>query len=135
MKLPSPQTQCNLIGNPESPSPDFSRSSENVDQVSHCTIYQFLVYTTYASLGKAPRANQLNYLVVSRPEQSPPPNSPTCARGPADSGHLRCRPAPRRDRCNLPDLPGHLIGARSPPVSPTALFSVAGTSNKVRTAG
>jgi hypothetical protein len=123
----SPQTQRNLTGNPESPSPDFFRSPANVDRVSHCAIFQFLPYTASASLGKACRANQLIYLAVSRPEHSPPTNSPACARGPADSGHLWRWPAPWRDHGHLPDLPRHLTGAISPPVSPSALSSAAGT--------
>jgi hypothetical protein len=56
-----------------------------VDRVSHYTISQILVYTASVSLGKAPRANQLSYPVVSRPKNSTPTNSPACARGPAIS--------------------------------------------------
>jgi hypothetical protein len=111
---PSSQTQRNLTGNPESPLPDFFRSPANVDRVSHGTISQFLAYTASASLGKAPQASQLNYPTLRRPEHSPPTNFPACARGPADSSHLRHRPATRRDRRNLPGLPGHITGARSP---------------------
>ena len=33
---------------------------------------------------------------------TPPTSSPACARGPADSGHHRCRAAPRCDRVDLP---------------------------------
>jgi hypothetical protein len=116
---------------PKAPNHPRRSSPANMDRVSHCAIFQFLAYTASASLGKASRANQLNYPTVSRPKDSPPTNSPACARGPAYSGHLRRRPAPRRDRCNLPDLPGHLTGAISPPVSPTALFSTAGTVSNI----
>jgi hypothetical protein len=107
--------------------PDFFRSPANVDRVNLCAIFQFLACIASVSLGQASQANQLNCLAVSRPEYSPPTNSPACARGLADSNHLQRRPIPRRDRRNLPDLPVHLIGAVSPPVSTFALSSTAGT--------
>jgi hypothetical protein len=88
-----------------------------MDQVSLCAIFQFLTCTASESPSKASRANQLNYLVVSRLKYSPPTNSPACARGPADSEHLRHRPVPRRDRRNLPDLPGHLTRDISSPIA------------------
>jgi hypothetical protein len=98
-----------------------------VDWVSPCAIFQFLTCTASASLGQASRANQLNCLAVSRPEDSSPTNFPACARGPANSGHLRRRSAHRRDRRDLPYAIDHLVGAISPLVSPAALFSAAGT--------
>jgi hypothetical protein len=79
------------------------------------------------SPGQASRANQVDYLAVVRSEPSPPMNSPACARGPADSDHPRRRPAHRRDRRDLPYILDHLAGAISPPVSPSALSSIAVT--------
>jgi hypothetical protein len=54
-------------------------------------------------------------------------NSPACARGPAYSDHPRRRSAHRHDRHDLPYALDHLTGAISPPVSPSALSSAAGT--------
>jgi hypothetical protein len=54
-------------------------------------------------------------------------SSPACARGPADSDHPRQRPTHRRDPQDLPYTLDHLTGAVSPPVSPSALSSAAGT--------
>jgi hypothetical protein len=64
---------------------------------------------------------------VVRPNSSPPTSSPACARGPADSDHPWRRPAHRRDPQDLPYTLDHLTGAVSPPVSPSALSSAAGT--------
>jgi hypothetical protein len=59
---------------------------------------------------------------VSRPGPSPPTSFPACARGPTYSDHHHRRSVPRRDRQRPPDLARPLIGATSPPVSPSALF-------------
>jgi hypothetical protein len=48
-------------------------------------------------------------------------------RGPTYSDHPRWRSAHRRDRHDLPYTLDHLTGAISPPVSPSALSSAAGT--------
>jgi hypothetical protein len=97
----------------------------NVDRESLCAIFQFLTCTASGHLVKPPEPT--DELTVSRPEHSPPMNSPACARGTDDSDHIRRRPVPRRDRRNLPDLLGRLTGAIWPPVSPSAVSSVVGT--------
>jgi hypothetical protein len=56
-----------------------------------------------------------------------PPMRPTaCARGQTYSGHHRRRPAPRRDRQDLPDLTQPFTGPPSPPVRCAVLFSLHG---------
>jgi hypothetical protein len=51
----APQTLRSSRTSPETSNhpPDFFRSPANVDRVSLCTIFQFLTYTTSASLGQA----------------------------------------------------------------------------------
>jgi hypothetical protein len=124
---PSPQTRQSLTGDPESPSLNFFRSPANVNRVSLCAIFQFLLCTASMSPNRASRANHLDYLAVSRPNFLPPTSFPACARGPANSGHLWRWPAHRRDCHDLPYILDHLAGAISPPASPSALSSAAGT--------
>jgi hypothetical protein len=61
------------------------------------------------------------------PEQEPPTTLAACARGQGSSGHLRSRPAHRRDRRDLPDVTNHPAGALLPPVSLVAVIYAAGT--------
>jgi hypothetical protein len=124
---PNPRTWQSLTGDPESPSPDFFRSPANVDRVSLCSILKFLSYTASTSPGRASRANQLDYPTVGRPKYSLSTSSPACARGPAYSDHPRRRSTHQLDHQDLPYTLGHFTGAIPPPVSPSALSSVAAT--------
>jgi hypothetical protein len=110
-----------------SPSPDFGRPTPRVDRATRYTIVQLLAPTTSLTSREAPRLTGLSYPAVVRPGSSPPPSFPACARGSTNSGHPRRRPAHPHDRRNLPYVVDHFTGAISPPVSPAALFSVAGT--------
>jgi hypothetical protein len=123
----SPQNWQSFTRDPESPLSDFFRSPANVDRVSLYAISQFFPCTTSMSPGQTSRANQLDYLVVIRPEPSPSTNSPAYTRGPADCGHPRRRTAHRRDHRDLPYIIDHLAGAISPLVSSSALSSSEGT--------
>jgi hypothetical protein len=88
MKLPKPLDLAEPHQRTQITSPDFFRSLANVNRVSLYAILQFLPCTASMSPGQASQANQLDYLAVSRPEYSPPTNSPAYAHGPADSDHL-----------------------------------------------
>jgi hypothetical protein len=110
-----------------SPSPDFCRPPPLVDRATRWTILRFLAPTTSLTSREAPQLTRSCYVAVVRPESSPPTNSPARTRGPANSGHLRRRSAHRRDRRDLPYAIDHLAEAISPLLSPTALFSAAGT--------
>jgi hypothetical protein len=59
---------------------------------------------------------------VSRPEHTLPTSPTAYARGQTYSGHHHRRPAPQRDRQDLPDLTKPFTGPPSPPVSRTVLF-------------
>jgi hypothetical protein len=125
--FPSSQTRQNITGEPRSSSPDFGRPHARVDRAIRWVILQFLTHTPSLILGEALWPIWLiNYALV-RPDSLPPTSSPACARGPADSDHPRRRPAHRRDPQDLPYTLDHLTGAVSPPVSPSALSSAAGT--------
>jgi hypothetical protein len=117
-RFPSPQTERNPTGNARPPSPDFLRSPESVDRVSHYTIFKFLVRTASASLAKASWTDQLNFTVVFGSNSSPPTSSSAPVCGQSNSDHLWPPSAHQRVHQDLPDLQGHFAGTRSPPVSP-----------------
>jgi hypothetical protein len=76
---------------------------------------------------EAHRALGLNQIVVVWPVHSPPTRTPTCARGPGNSGHPCRQAAPRSDRQSLPEPTLPFVGPISPPVSRATLFFPAGT--------
>jgi hypothetical protein len=117
----------NFTGRPRSPSPDFGRPPARVDRAIRWAVLQFLVHSPSLIPGEALWPIWLVNCALDRLDSSPPTSSPACARGPADSDHPRRRPAHRRDPQDLPYTLGHLTGAVSPPVSPSALSSAAGT--------
>jgi hypothetical protein len=63
---------------------------------------------------------------VRRPEHTPSMSPTACARGQTYFGHHCRRPAPRRDRQDLPDLTQPFTGPPSPPVSHATLFPLRG---------
>jgi hypothetical protein len=116
-----------LIGEAVSPSPDFGLPSPRVDRANQWVFFQFLAPTSYLASREALWPVQLIYRAVSRPDSSPPTSISARARGPADSDHPRRRPAHHRDPRDLPYVLGHLTGASSPPISPSATFFSAAT--------
>jgi hypothetical protein len=125
--FPSSRTRQNLTGEPRSSSLDFGRPPARVDRAIRWAVLQFLAHTPSLIPGEAPWPIWLVNCALDRPDSSPPTSSSTCAHGPVDSDHPRRRPAHRRDPQDLPYTLGDLIGAVSPPVSPSALSSAAGT--------
>jgi hypothetical protein len=116
-----------LAGDTRSRSPDFTRPPANVDQPPRWAFLQFLAWVDSLAPCEASRALGLNYITVDRPEHPPPTSSPSCARGPADSGHHRRRAVPRHDRKDLPKPTPPIARPPSPSVSRATLFSSAGT--------
>jgi hypothetical protein len=125
--FPSSQTRQNFTRKPRSSSPDFGRPPTRVDREFRWAVLQFLAHTPSLIPGEALWPIWLVNCALDRPDSSPPPSSPACARGPADSDHPRRWPAHRRDPQDLPYTLGHLTGAVSPSVSPSAISSAAGT--------
>jgi hypothetical protein len=125
--FPSPQTRQNFTGEPRSSSPDFGRPLARVDRAIRWAVLQFLTHTPSLIPGEAFWPIWLINCALDRPDSSPPTSSPARARGPVDSDHPRRRPAHRRDPQDLLYTLSHLTGAVSPPVSPSALSSAAGT--------
>jgi hypothetical protein len=137
VKLPERGIELCLTGDARSRSPDFTRPPANVDRAPRWVILRFLARVDSLAPREAPRALGLTYIVVDRPEHSPPTSSPptsspACTRGPADSGHHCRRAVPRRDRKDLPKPTPPFTGPPSPPVSRAALFPSAGTVQKGR---
>jgi hypothetical protein len=130
VKLPERGIELCLAGDAGSRSPDFTRPPANVDRAPRWVILRFLARVDSLAPREAPCALELTCIAVVRPEHTPPTSSPACARGPADSGHHRCRAAPRCDRENLPKPTPPFAGPPSPPVSRAALIPFAGTVQK-----
>jgi hypothetical protein len=125
--FPSSRTRQNFTREPRSSSPDFSCPSKRVDRAIRWAVLQFLAHTPSLIPGEALWPIGLVNCALDRPDSSPPTSSPACARGPTDSDHPRRWLAHRRDPQDLPYTLGHLTGAVSPPVSPSALSSAEGT--------
>jgi hypothetical protein len=130
MKLLERGIEPCLAGDTGSRSPDFTRPLASVDRAPRWVFLRFLARVDPLAPREAPRALGLNYIAVDRPEHTPPMSSPACARGPANSGHHRCRAVPRRDRKDFPKPTPPFAGPPSPPVSRGALFTSAGTVQK-----
>jgi hypothetical protein len=117
-------------------SPELSTPPEYVDWVNHSTILRFLAHTVATIPREAHLALGLNQFAVVWPVYSPPTRTPACTRGPGDSGHLRRRAVPRRDRQSLPKPTPPFAGPPSPSVSRATLFFPAVTVYfRGRTAG
>jgi hypothetical protein len=127
VRLPEQGIKLCLAGEASPWSPDFTRPPLNIDRAPRIVVLQFLARVNYLTSPKAPRALGLTYVVVVRPEHSPPTSSPACARGPANSGHHRRRAVPRCDRNNLPEPTPPFVGPPSPAVSRAAQITPAGT--------
>jgi hypothetical protein len=127
VKLPEQGIEAYFAGEASPRSPEFSTTPEYVDRVIYSTIFRFLMHTVSTLPREAHRALGLNQIAVIWPVHSPPTRTPACARGPSDSGHPRCRAAPRCDRQSLPELTLPFAGPISPPVSRATLFFPAGT--------
>jgi hypothetical protein len=130
VKLQGRGIELYLARDTRSRSPDFTRPPTSVDQAPRWAFLQFLARVDSLKPREAFRSLGLNYIAVDRPEQPPPTSSPTCARGPADSGHHCRRVVPRRDRKNFPEPTPSFAGPPTPPVSRAALFTSAGTVQK-----
>jgi hypothetical protein len=120
-----------LAGDTRSRSPHFTRPPASVDRAPRWAFLQFLARVDSSASRQAFHALGLNYIVVDRPEHTPPMSSPACAHGPADSGHHRRRAIPRRDRKDFPKPTPSFAGPPSPSVSRAALFTSVGTVQKV----
>jgi hypothetical protein len=125
--FPSSRTRQNFAGEPRSSSSYFGRPPARVDQAIRWVVLQFIARTPSLIPGEALWPVWLVNCALDRPDSSPPTSSPACARGPDDSDHSQRRPAHRRDPQDLPYTLGHLTGAVSPPVSPSALSSTTRT--------
>jgi hypothetical protein len=130
VKLPEQGIELCLARDTDSGSPDFTRLPASVDRAPRWAFLQFLAWVHSLAPHEASRALGFNYIAVDRPEHPPPTSSPTCARGPADSGLHRRRAVPRRDRQDFPEPTLPFAGPPSPPVSRAALFTSAGTVQK-----
>jgi hypothetical protein len=130
VKLPEQGIKLCLAGDTRSRSPDFTRPPANVDQAPRWVILRFLARVDSLAPREAPRALGLTGITVDRPDHTPPTSSPSCARGPADSGHHHGRAAPCCDRKDLPKPTPPFAGPSSPPVSRAALFPFVGTAQK-----
>jgi hypothetical protein len=122
VKLPERGIELCLTGDAGSRSPDFTRPPVNIDRAPRWVILRFLARVDSLAPREAPRALGLTYIAVDKPEHTPPTSSPACARGPADSGHHRCRAAPRCDHKDLPKPTSPFARHSSPLVSHAALF-------------
>jgi hypothetical protein len=127
VKLPEQGIEACFVGEASPRSPEFTTPPEYVDRVIHSTIFRFLVPTVSMLPREAHRALGLNQITVVWPVHSPPTRTPSCTRGPSDSGHPRRRAAPRCDRQSLPEPTLPFTGPISPPVSRATLFFPAGT--------
>jgi hypothetical protein len=127
VKLPNSRTWQNFTGKPRSSSPYFGRPPAHVDRAILWVVLQFLAHTPSLIPGEALWPIWLINYALDRPDSSPLTSSPACARELVDSDHPRRRPAHRRDPQDLPYTLDHLTRAVSPPVSPSAPFSIAGT--------
>jgi hypothetical protein len=125
--FPSSRTRQNFTGKPRSSSPDFGRLSARVDRAIRWVVLQFLAHTPSLIPGEALWPIWLINCALDRADSSSPTSSAACAREPADSDHPRWQPAHRRDPQDLPYTLDHLTRVVSPPVSPSTLFSIAGT--------
>jgi hypothetical protein len=130
VKLPERGIELCLAGDIGSRSSDFTWPSANVDRTPRWVILRFLARVDSLAPHKAPHALGLTCIAVDRQEHTPPMSSPACACGPTDSGHHRCRAAPRCDRKDLPNPTPPFAGPPSPPVSRAALFSFRGYCSK-----
>jgi hypothetical protein len=130
VKLPERGIELCLTGDAGLRSPDFTRPPANINRAPRWVILRFLARVDSLAPCEAPRALGLTCIAVDRPEHTPTTSSPTCARGPADSGHHRRRAAPRCDRKDLVKPTPPFAGPPSPSVSRAALFPFAGTVQK-----
>jgi hypothetical protein len=105
----------------------FGLPPPRVDQANQWVFFQFLAPTSPLASREALWPVQLIYRAMSRLDSSLPTSISACARGPADSEHLRRWPAHRCDPRDLPYVLDHLTEASSPPVSPSASFFSATT--------
>jgi hypothetical protein len=121
--FPSSRTRQNFTRESRSSSPDFSRPPARVDRAIRWVVLQFLTHTHLPwSLVKL--SGPFDWSIVPWLGRTPRRRRAlACARGPADSDHPRRRTTHRRDPQDLPYTLGHITGAVSPLVSPSALSS------------
>jgi hypothetical protein len=136
VRLPERGIGVYFAGEASPRSPELSTPPEYVDRVNPSTILRFFAHTVATIPREAYLALGLIQFAVVWPVYSPPTRTPSCTRGPGDSGHLRRQAVPRRDRQSLPEPTPPFARPPSPPVSRATLFFPAVTvSVGGRTAG